>query len=118
MDVSQIGEPYQHLGNHPGVVSTPSRGAVIIAPGQQDARNRSRKKNAGAKSSKNKEIGGDAFTHSTIKQQHLYITSIFKQDYWLACDFTKKAWKYIHQNSGFGGQRVCYAHPALIHHLG
>jgi len=33
----------------------PFVGAVIIAPGQQDARNRSRKKNAGAKSSKNKE---------------------------------------------------------------
>ena len=30
---------------------------MIIAPGQQDARNRSRKKNAGAKSSKNKERG-------------------------------------------------------------
>lgn len=75
------GEPYQHLGNHLEI-STPSRGAVIIAPGQQDARNRSRKKNAGAKSSKNKERGrgGDAFTHSPLNSN--IIRSIFKQDYW------------------------------------
>lgn len=122
MDVSKIGEPHQNLGNHLEISTTQPRvnrleTYLLEVPWSLHLDNKMHEIDHGKrmqvrKAPRTRRGGGDA--NSSPLEQHYEVFSSKT----IGGLFYQEGVEIHPSKSGFGGQRACYAHPAVIHHLG